>query len=365
MTDADKRARARLIAFYLPQFHPIPENDTWWGPGFTEWRNVTRAKPLFKGHYQPRLPADLGFCDLRLPETRIAQAELAREYGIHGFCYYHYWFNGHRLLERPFNEVLKTGKPDFPFCLCWANENWTRRWDGLEQDVLLRQDYNHDDDQAHIRSLLPAFEDARYIRIDNRPLFLVYRVGLLPDPQRTAEIWREEVWRAGVGEIFLASVDSIGQRMVPRETGFDATVEFAPDWRVIGHPVNQSWHARLRRKANRKNRNSYNIYSYESLVENMLAKPPAEHKQFRCVTPSWDKTARRAEKADLWVGSTPEKYGAWLSEILRRTKQTLPPSEQIVFINAWNEWAEGCYLEPDLRFGRGYLEATKRALEES
>jgi lipopolysaccharide biosynthesis protein len=355
----------RLIAFYLPQFHPIPQNDKWWGKGFTEWRNVVGAKPLFRGHYQPRLPADLGFYDLRLEETREAQAELAREYGIHGFCYYHYWFNGRRILERPFNEVLSTGKPRFPFCLCWANENWTRRWDGLDQDVLLRQEYDHDDDRNHIRSHFTAFEDDRYIRIDNKPLFLVYRIGLLPDPQRTAEIWREEALNAGIGEIFLASVDSIGRRLTPSASGFDATVEFAPDWQVKGHPLNQSWRARLLRRSNRKNRDSYNIYSYESLVRNMLSKPEPAHKQFRCVTPSWDKTARRQEKADIWIGSTPEKYGAWLSEVLRRTKLAFPPSEQIVFVNAWNEWAEGCYLEPDQRFGRAYLEATWKALHDS
>ena len=186
----------RPIAFYLPQFHPTPENDEWWGKGFTEWTNVTKARPLFPGHYQPQLPADMGFYDLRLPEAREAQAALAREYGIHGFCYYHYWFNGRRILERPFNEVLASGKPDFPFCLCWANENWTRVWDGGEKNVLLEQKYSHEDDLAHIESLIPAFRDERYIRIDGKPLFLVYRTGLLPNPARTAEIWREAAKRA-------------------------------------------------------------------------------------------------------------------------------------------------------------------------
>src|SRR6185295_19133327 len=177
----------RVLAFYLPQFHPIPENDRWWGPGFTEWTNVTRARPLFRGHYQPRLPADLGFYDLRLPEVREAQASLAREYGLDAFCYYHYWFNGRRLLNRPFDEVLESGRPDFPFCLCWANEHWTRKWDGRDDDTLMRQEHSLKDDRAHIEHLLRAFADPRYVKINGRPLFLVYRTELLPEPLRTAD----------------------------------------------------------------------------------------------------------------------------------------------------------------------------------
>src|SRR4029077_7166935 len=200
--------KVKLIAFYLPQYHPIPENDDWWGKGFTEWTNVTKARPWFRGHYQPHLPADLGFYDLRLPETREAQANLARQYGIHGFCYYHYWFNGRRLLERPFNEVLASGSPDFPFCLCWANENWTRAWDGLEREVLIQQHYDSNDDLAHIRWLANAFRDPRYIRVHGKPLFLVYRVASLPDPMQTVSIWREEARRLGIGELFLCAVES-------------------------------------------------------------------------------------------------------------------------------------------------------------
>ena len=201
----------RALAVYLPQFHPIPENDEWWGTGFTEWRNVVRARPLFPGHQQPHLPADLGFYDLRVPETREAQAELAREHGIHGFVYYHYWFNGRRLLERPFDEVLASGAPDFPFALTWANENWSRTWDGAAHQVLMAQEYSEADDRAHIRSLLPAFADPRYIRVDGRPLFLVYHATRLPDSRRTTDIWREEASRAGLGDLYLCRWEHDGR----------------------------------------------------------------------------------------------------------------------------------------------------------
>lgn len=353
---------SKLIAFFLPQFHPIPENDEWWGKGFTEWRNVVNAKPLFKGHHQPQLPTELGFYDLRLPETRELQASLARSYGIHGFCYYHYWFNGRRLLERPFNDVLSSKRPDFPFCLCWANENWTRRWDGLETDILMEQKYSPEDDRAHIKSLFSAFQDKRYIRVQGKPLFLVYRVGLLPDPNATSDLWREEAHKAGIGEIFLASVESIGERIPPTKTGFDAAVEFAPDWLAKGKALNQGLLSRAVRKLGIKGYKSHHIYDYTKLVENMMSKPAPDYTQFRCVTPSWDKTARRQNQADLWVNSSPKLYGNWLNKVIDQTRSRLPPEQQFIFINAWNEWAEGCHLEPDEKYGLAYLEATRRAV---
>ena len=358
-------SQLRAIAFYLPQFHPILENDEWWGAGFTEWRNVAKARPLFPGHYQPHLPADLGFYDLRLPEVREAQAALARQYGIHGFCYYHYWFSGRRILERPFAEVLSSGKPEFPFCLCWANENWTRVWDGSAQQVLLEQHYSAEDDLAHIRSLIPAFADPRYIRIDGRPLFLVYRSELLPDPARTAEIWRKEVAREGLGDLYLARVENFVSGIDPKTIGFDAAVEFAPNGVNVGKPKFRGpIHRFLARSGLLPG--AYidgKVINYRALMLGMLAKAEPGFKRFRCVTPMWDNTARRRTRAHIYFGSTPQLYQVWLAEMATRVIDRSPPEERIVFVNAWNEWAEGCHLEPDLEWGREYLEATKAALD--
>ncbi len=358
----------RAIAFYLPQFHPIPENDEWWGRGFTEWRNVTKAKPLFPGHYQPHLPADLGFYDLRLPEVREAQAQLAREYGIHGFCYYHYWFNGRRILERPFNEVLESGKPDLPFCLCWANENWTRRWDGEDQHVLLKQSYAPEDDLEHIHSLIPAFQDPRYIRVHGRPLFLVYRAELLPNPKMTTDIWRREAAKAGLGDLYLVKVESYESaraNVSPQELGFDAEVEFAPFSWPIGNVKHRGSLPRflaamgLLPKAFIENK----VIDYDTMAREMLRRPDPSWTRFHCVTPSWDNSARKKRDAYIFPGATPEKYENWLRLDVAKTVKKYAGDERLVFINAWNEWAEGNHLEPDFRWGRAYLEATKQALQ--
>ena len=361
----------KTIAFYLPQYHPIPENDAWWGKGFTEWTNVSKAKPLFPGHYQPHLPADLGFYDLRLPEVRRAQADLARAYGIHGFCYYHYWFSGRRILERPVNEILQSGEPDFPFCICWANENWTRTWDGQEKAVLLEQKYSEQDDRDHIRSLADTFRDSRYIRIDGKPLFLVYRTAKLPNPKRTAEIWREEARDLGIGEIFLCKVESFGGDSIilaPEEIGFDAAVEFQPDGRYVGDLLYRN---KLLQKLNKIGLSfpvygeNNNILSYSQLVDNVLShkKQPA-YKKFSCVTPQWDNSARRKTGATIFHESTPELYEKWLKTTIEQTYFE-HPDENIVFINAWNEWGEGNHLEPCQKWGLSYLEATQRALKAS
>ena len=353
----------KAIAFYLPQFHPIPENDRWWGRGFTEWTNVVQAKPLVPGHYQPHLPADLGFYDLRLPEIRQAQAELAKEHGLYGFCYYHYWFNGRRILERPFNEVLEAGKPDFPFCLCWANENWTRAWDGRSGDNLLEQHYSIEDDIAHIRWLVKAFRDERYIRVDGRPLFLVYRASYFPDPVQTTGVWREEAKKAGIGDIFLARVESMAGEygIDPVATGFDAAVEFQPRWRDLGKPLRRGFWGRMLAKIGIGNAYMmHRFYDYGVIAERMIREKKPGYRRFPCVCPQWDNSPRRKRDAVILRNSTPELYGHWLEAAVQ---QSLQAENSVLFINAWNEWAEGNHLEPCRKWGRGYLEATKKVFE--
>lgn len=344
----------RLIAFYLPQYHPIPENDAWWGTGFTEWTMVARARPLFAGHYQPHLPADLGFYDLRVPEVRQAQADLAKQYGIYGFCYYHYWFNGKRLLGRPFDEVLASGQPDFPFCLCWANENWTRVWDGMGDHVLISQQYSADDDREHIRYLTKAFRDNRYIRIDGRPLFIVYRASQIPNPLETTSMWREEARKMGTGDLFLCRMESLrGEQGDPTKLGFDAAVEFQPDWMNLG--------TRLR-DGNYGAYEDNHIEDYSALVRRQLQKNAPPYKRFPCVTPGWDNTPRRSKNATILRDATPELYGAWLQGVISRF---VPYSryENLIFVNAWNEWGEGAHLEPCQKWGRAFLDATARAVQ--
>lgn len=359
----DTTIKARLIAFYLPQYHPIPENDKWWGKGFTEWTNVTRAKPLFRGHHQPHLPADLGFYDLRLPEVRQAQADLATEYGIYGFCYYHYWFHGRRVLERPFNEVLTSLKPNFPFCLCWANENWTRVWDGLNRNVLLEQTYSEDDDKNHIDWLINVFKDERYIKIDNKPLFLVYRASELPDPLKTTQLWRDEARKAEIGDLFLCKVMNVydaGED--PASIGFDAAIKFQPSRADMGLPLGRGRRRWLRRIGlSSAAYEQQSIYDYQFLVQQGVQQKLPPYKLFESVTPSWDNSARRKIGATLFVNSTPQAYEAWLRGTIGKLASA-PLQERLVFINAWNEWAEGNHLEPDQKWGHAYLAATRRAV---
>lgn len=362
----------RALCFYLPQFHPIPENDDWWGPGFTEWTNVAQARPRFRGHYQPHVPADLGFYDLRLEETRLAQAELAKEYGVGGFCYYHYWFNGRRLLERPFDEVLASGKPDFPFCLCWANGNWTRRWDAAEHEVLMLQDYAGYDAAQHMEWLVRSFRDPRYVRVGGRPLFLVYQPGALANRAAVIRTWRETAARLGFPELYLCAVQSPGDRTEYAEAladGFDAMTEFAPTGRRPGvdGPLG-ALRTFTRRVAGRvvteilaPVRSWMRVFSYREVAEEAMRRVPEGERVFPCVMPSWDNSARRRSGATVIQNDDAELYQRWLEHACRRVAGN-PADEQLVFINAWNEWAEGCHLEPDRRNGRRFLEATRNAL---
>ncbi|CAN5455448.1 glycoside hydrolase family 99-like domain-containing protein [soil metagenome] len=357
--------KIKPIAIHLPQFHPFHENDTFWGKGFTEWTNVAKARPLFKGHYQPHIPSDLGFYDLRLEETRIDQADLARQYGIHGFCYYHYWFNGKRLMHRPFDDMLKTKTPEFPFMLCWANENWTRRWDGLDSEILMKQDYSPEDDKNHIRFLLSNFfTDERYIRVDCKPFILIYRPALFPDIKRTLETWREEAHAFGLGGLHIGYMQSFGFREDPKTLGFDCCVDFQPDFSLLSPRTKLTFKQKalfklgFRKQASDINR----VYSYNDYVDQMIRLDKPVPDTYRMVTPMWDNSPRKKTGASLFHDSTPAKYESWLKHAVSVTLEE-KLSENFVFINAWNEWAEGNHLEPCLRWQRQYLEATKRAID--
>jgi len=340
----------KALAFYLPQYHPIPENDEWWGKGFTEWNSVAKARPLYPGHYQPHVPSELGYYDLRLPEVRAAQAHLAREHGIHGFVYYHYWFAGRRLLERPFEEVLASGEPDFPFALCWANEEWTRNWDAQTGTVLMPQEFGDEDDRAHIAYLLRAFADPRYIKVDGKPMMLVYRPQQLPDPKRTFALWRAEAKKAGFPDLYLVYVESWGPAPGgPKAFGMDASTGFMP---VTGDQVFDPVDGAR----------GHRVIDYRSSIDKqMRRRQPKSYRRFPSVMVSWDNTPRRQRGATIFSGATPEIYRHWLDWTVM-TVADVPEEENYLFIVAWNEWAEGNHLEPDERYGRAWLEATRDVL---
>ena len=354
--ESPPEASVRLIAFYLPQFHPIPENDTWWGEGFTEWTNVRAATPQFAGHYQPRVPIDPGYYDLRDIEVQRRQVEIARRYGIGGFCFYFYWFGGHRLLETPLLNYLGEPSIDFPFCLCWANENWTRRWDGRQQDLLIGQEHSPEDDLKFIEYVSRYFRDPRYIRIDGRPLLLVYRPALLPDAAATVARWRDWCRENGASEPYVAMVQSF-QSIDPRPYGMDAAVEFP--WHT-GMPADITVHV-----VPAKSKFRGYVFDWEDYAEKSADQPDRPWMQMRGVMPGWDNTPRRKSLAHLFQGHSPALYGHWLKAAMRWTlARHRSPDERLLFINAWNEWGEGAYLEPDQRFGFAFLQATRDAVEE-
>jgi len=356
--------KIRALAVVLPQFHPIPENDIWWGKGFTEWTNVAKTKPRFRGHYQPHVPADLGFYDLRLEEARVAQAELAKEYGIYGFCYYHYWFHGKQLLEKPVNEIVSSGNPDFPFCLCWANETWSRNWDGSNNEVLLSQEYSKNGHLEHIHHLLKIFKDKRYIKVGGKPLFIITIAQAIPNVREMVEIWNVEAKRAGFKEglYLLSTTTSHEHNINPISLGFDAS------WAFLHYVffTRKDLVSRIIRKANKffDLKSEYTINLYSKIVNNAIQNYSASQqwKEYPCVCPGWDNSPRRKVEAYVLHGSTPDLYEKWLANTCDKF---MPYSveENFIFINAMNEWAEGNHLEPDLKWGLKYMEATRRVLD--
>jgi hypothetical protein len=345
-----------VIAFYLPQFHPIPENDVWWEPGFTEWTNVTRARRLYPGHYQPRLPGELGFYDLRLPETREAQAMLAAEYGVSAFCYWHYWFgSGRRLLVRPFDEVLQSGRPDFPFCLGWANQTWSGIWHGAPNRILIEQTYpdgpGENDYRDHFEAVLPAFLDPRYLRIDGRPLFLVYDPTDLPDPQRFLDLWRGWAVEAGLPGIFFVGRTETMSRS--SDADFDAfTLEQVPP-RLIAR---RDWPRRLARKLGIPPVRSYRRFSERTSLG--IADGPS----YPTVITGFDNTPRSGAGGVVLHGAKPPIFEAQVARAIAQVTSEHPVGRRVIFVKSWNEWAEGNYLEPDQRDGRSYLEALARGI---
>jgi lipopolysaccharide biosynthesis protein len=352
----------RAIAFHLPQFHPIAENDEWWGKGFTEWTNVVQAKPLFPGHYQPHLPADLGFYDLRLSEAREAQAELAKNHGISGFCYYHYWFQGRRLLGRPIDDILRMGRPDFPFCLCWANESWTRGWLGEERNVLISQTYDPHDDLRHCHWLTKTFADSRYLRMKGRAIFLIYRPGHLPEPRRLTDLLRDVCIKNGDENPYLIGIDAHQPGRDFRSDGFDTTLVFEPQLSVLPAAFYDEF---SRGRVLRNLRlgvmsGKLKLYDYTDARDRISALP-RPFATVPCVFVSWDNTARRGEKGVIIVNSSPKVFGRALDTVVSKLKAR-NEGESLLFINAWNEWAEGNHLEPCQKWGRGYLEETRKVL---
>ncbi|MGH9380124.1 MAG: glycoside hydrolase family 99-like domain-containing protein [Thermoanaerobaculia bacterium] len=345
----------RVVCFYLPQFHSIPENDAWWGEGFTEWVKVRAAQPQFIGHYQPHQPGDLGYYDLRDTAVQRRQVELARLYGIEGFCFYVYWFGGKRLLETPVENYLRDESLDLPFCLCWANENWSRRWDGRHHEILIAQDHSPADDIAFISHYARYLRDPRYIRIGGRPLLVVYRPGLLPSARKTAKRWRKWCRENGIGEIYLAYTRSFDSG-APDRYGFDAAIEFPPNNAEYPKPPDRLVPVREDFGST--------VYDWRSCVGRSEEYRDPGYRRFRAVCPGWDNTARRGDQGTVFLYNTPDLYRRWLENAARDTVSRFDdPDERLVFVNAWNEWAEGAYLEPNALHGYAYLQATRDALQ--
>jgi len=347
----ENKPAPRLIAFYLTQFYRTPENDLWWGKGFTEWTNVTKARPLFAGHFQPHLPSDFGFYDLRVQETRREQIEVAKQYGIDGFCYHYYWFSGTRILNLPLDDMLADPESNMPFCLCWANENWTRRWDASDYEILIAQKHLPEDNLNFIKSLVPFFEDRRYIRVDGKPFLIIYRPQHLPDARNTVQIWREYCRSIGLGDIHVCAALTHGNEDYAKFE-FDSAVEFPP------HNLREVMNINGSIKFFEPFQGS--VMQYAAIAQSYLGRTYLNERVFKTVFPSWDNTARTGNRAVVVQNGVPENYEYWLSSTIDKVLQS-GDGDQLVFINAWNEWAEGCHLEPDRWFGHGFLQATRNA----
>lgn len=350
----------RLIALYLPQFHPILENDLWWGKGFTEWTNAAKARPLWPGHYQPHVPSELGFYDLRCAETRQAQADLAREYGIEAFCYYHYWFgHGRRILERPFNEVVASGEPDFPFCLCWANETWTGIWHGAPHRVLVEQTYpGEEDHRRHFEALLPAFLDRRHITIDGKPIFCVYKPEKVPNPQATWDLWRRMATDAGLPGLHILGSSAIAD-WSPADNGYDGKIcqplMLANRWISKRQPL--AW---IKRQA-AITAGLPSFHDARLFISEMERNRLLPYEWHACLIHAFDNTPRSGQNGLVVTHATPEQFTS-LVEVAVDLASRNEPERRLVFLKSWNEWAEGNHLEPDLRHGRAYLDGLRKAV---
>ncbi|MDP1622340.1 MAG: glycoside hydrolase family 99-like domain-containing protein [Bacteroidales bacterium] len=358
--------KLRFISIYLPQFHPIPENDQAWGTGFTEWTNVKKSRPLFRGHHQPNKPHEsIGYYDLRDPEVMGMQAELAKSFGLHGFAFYHYWFNGKRLLELPVNNMLKTGKPDFPFYLIWANETWSRRWLGEEKEIIVKQTYSEPDNIHHMHWLMTVFSDPRYIRINNRPVFVIYRPFDIPKLEKFVEIFKSECSKNNVNEPYLIASNSNTGMEDPRKFGFDGILNFEPQLGVLPYILEDK--RLLAKFVNNLSQgiisNKLKIYNYSTAKEQMGSRE-FPYPCFPCSFVNWDNSPRRNNNGIIIKNSTPQLFAKYLQASIEKFKtMDLCEEENLVMINAWNEWAEGNYLEPDERWGYSYLEAMRDVIK--
>jgi len=356
------KTKARVVAFYLPQFHPIPENDKWWGKGFTEWTNVGKAKPLFRGHYQPRVPADLGYYDLRVPETRKAQADMAREYGVEGFCYWHYWFgNGKRLIERPFDEVLNLGEPDFPFCLAWANETWKGFEHGLNnRNILIEQLYpGKEDYTAHFYEVLPAFKDKRYMTVDGKPIFMIYKPLADPEVLVFMDVWRKLALENGLKGIWFVgqtvSVEDINSHL---KIGLDAVnvirmTSFLSKLTVLERLINRFKYSFLKRPR---------VFEYSKIIKYFSGVEDFIENVYPTIFPNWDHSPRSGKEGLVFNNSNPTLFDKHIKDVITSVAEKTSDN-RVVFLKSWNEWAEGNYMEPDMKYGLGYLETLKENIK--